>query len=125
MGLTMTAALADADDDLKEEIVICCTGSVIAKTPALASRQYFPLGAHHPRRVDALLAHRRGAMISIEDVFAMDEKHWDDFLMRASKEEMRPIILAIQRMIHDNGESHIAKRIIRRYYEAKSVYTVI
>lgn len=64
-------------------------------------------------------------MISIEDVFAMDEKHWDDFLMRASKDEMRPLILAFQRMIHDNGESNISKRYIRRYNEAVSVYKVI
>ena len=64
-------------------------------------------------------------MISIEDVFAMDEKHWDDFLMRASKDEIRPIILAFQRMIQDNGEANISKRLIRRYNEMVSVYKVI
>lgn len=64
-------------------------------------------------------------MITVEDVFAMDEKHWDDFLMRSSKDEMRPIILAFNRMIQDNGESNISKRLIRRYNEMVSVYKVI
>lgn len=64
-------------------------------------------------------------MITVEDVFAMNEKHWDDFLMRASKDEMRPLILAFNRMIQDNGESNISKRLIRRYNETVSVYKVI
>ncbi len=64
-------------------------------------------------------------MITIEEVLAMDERHWDDFLMRASKDEIRPLILAFQRMIQDNGESNISKRYIRRYKEAVSVYKVI
>ena len=64
-------------------------------------------------------------MITVEDVFAMNEKHWDDFLMRASKDEMRPLILAFNRMIQDNGESNISKRLIRRYNEIVSVYKVI
>lgn len=63
-------------------------------------------------------------MITIEDVFAMDERHWDDFLMRASKDEMRPIILAFSRMIQDSGEQNISKRYMRRYHEIVSVFTV-
>jgi hypothetical protein len=64
-------------------------------------------------------------MITIEEIFAMDERRWDDFLMRASKDEMKPALLALKRIIKDSGEAHVSPKFLRRYTEMESVFNIL
>lgn len=45
--------------------------------------------------------------------------------MKASKDELRQIILALNRIIKDNGEENLSKRLARRYHEIVSVFNVV